>query len=127
MFWLGIVLLLSGVVVNFIYQNDFLLRSVGLLLLVVGVLVMRASNVRGLMGLRDNNDSYATSRGSNRPGPLAWAASLASVAGLVISYILMFQDDRAGGHEVWTVYAVGICGFVAALTCSYLVTKFFNF
>ena len=125
LFWLAVVLLLSGMVVNLIYLNDFLLRSVGLLLLLVGVFLVRASNVHGLMGVRVTSDSQVSSQVRKRPGPLVWVVSAASAAGLVIFYMCMLQADRAGGHEVWPVYAFGACALVAAVAWGYLVAKFF--
>jgi hypothetical protein len=124
LFWPAVVLLLSGVVVNLTYFNDFVLRSLGLLMLCVGVFLIRASNVRGLMGTRVTNQSYAKSQVSKRPGPLAWTVSGASAVGMVVFYIFMSQANRAGGHEVWPVYAFGGCAFVATLAFGYLVAKF---
>ena len=124
LFWFAIVLLLSGVVVNLIYFHDFLLRSMGLLLLCVGVFLIRASNVRGLMGMRVTNQTHVKAQVSKRPGPLAWSVSGASAAGMVVFYILMLRANGAGGHEVWPVYAFGVCAFVATLAFGYLVAKF---
>lgn len=126
LFFFGIILLLSGVVVNLIYLNSFLLRTIGLLLLVIGVLLIRASNVRGLMGIRATNTSCIALRTHKRPGPLAWTVSVVSVAGLVIFYICMLRADHAGGHAVWPVYAFGACGIVATIACGYLAAKFFG-
>lgn len=124
LFWLAVIALLSGVVVNLICFNYFILRSLGLLLLCIGVFLIRASNVRGLMGMRVTDQPYVKTQVSKRPGALAWAVSGASAAGLVIFYIFMLRENRAGGHEVWPVYAFGVCAFVATLAFGYLVAKF---
>jgi hypothetical protein len=125
LFLVAIVLLLSGVAVNIIYLNDFLLRSVGLTLVLVGVGLIKASNVLGLIGLRATNDSFATTVERKGPGPLAWAVAIASAAGLVVLYLCMLQSDRAGGHDVWPVYAFGLCAFVATLAVGYFAAKWF--
>lgn len=127
LFWLALVMLLSGVTVNLIYFTDFMLRSLGLLLLLVGVILIRASNVRGLMGVRVTSDAYASSRVSKRPRPFAWIVSGISVGGSIVFYICMLQSQRAGGYEVWPVYAFGLCAFVATLACGYLFAKLFRF
>lgn len=126
LFFLGIILLLSGAAANLIYLNSFPLRSIGLLLLIIGVLLIRASNIRGLMGIRAASTSHVALQTHKRPGPLAWTVSLVSVAGLVIFYICMLRDDSAGGHAVWPVYAFGVCGVVATIACGYLAAKFFG-
>jgi hypothetical protein len=125
LFLVAIVLLLSGVVVNIIYLDDFLLRSVGLVLVLVGMGLIKASNVRGLMRLRATNDSFATTIERKAPGPLAWAVAITSAGGLVVFYLCMLQSDRAGGHDVWPVYAFGLCAFVATLTVGYFAARWF--
>jgi len=125
-FWLGLLVLLLGVLVNLLYINSFFLRNVGLALLLGGMLLIRASNVRDLLDTRATNDPQATPREGKRISLAAWVVSGASMAGLIVFYSLMLRADRAGGHDVWPVYAFGICGFVATLALGYLFSKFFS-
>ena len=126
LFVLAVTLLLSGVVVNVIYFKDFPIRSLGLLMCVVGVLLIRVSNVRGLKGTRIANGPNLNPGARKRPGRLAWVLSAASVIAIGISYIYLRKDALAGGHEVWPAYAFAGSALIAAAVWGYVVSKFLD-
>jgi hypothetical protein len=124
-FVVAVVLLLLGLVVNIRYFNNFPLRSLGLLLLVVGAFLMKTSNIHGMKAVNSSSGLHLISPTRNRPGPLAWTASLSSVVALVISYIFLCQDANAGGHEAWPAYAFAGSALYGAIAWGYVVSKFF--
>lgn len=125
LFALAIILILSGVVVNVLYFKDFSIRSISLLMVVVGAFLVRASNVRGLLGARLTNNQNLNPRVRKPPGPLAWALCVGSAVGVVISYHFMVEYLHAGGTVVWPVYAFAVCALIGTLSWSYVISKFF--
>lgn len=123
LFALAIILLLSGVVINVIYFKDFAIRSLGLLMCVVGILLIRVSNIRGLKGMRITNGQNMNPGVRKRPGRLAWALSVVSAIAIGISYIYLREDALAGGHQVWPVYAFAVSVLIAAVVWGYVVSK----
>lgn len=126
LFALAVTLLLSGVVVNIIYFNDFPRRSLGLLMCVVGALLIRISNVRSLKGARITNRPNLNPRVHKRLGRLAWVLSVASAMAIGIFYIYLRKDALAGGHEVWPAYAFAVSALIAAVVWGYVVSKFLD-
>lgn len=126
MFVLAVVLLLSGGVVNVIYFNNFSIRSVGLLMCVVGALLVKISNVRGVRGLYITDAKKVNLGAPKRPGQLAWALSVAAAVAIGISYIYLRKDALAGGHEVWPAYAFTASVLIAAVVWGYVASKFMN-
>ena len=123
LFSLAVVLLLSGFIVNVIYFKDFPIRSLGLLMCVVGALLVKASNVRGVKWARLTNGQNLNPVARKRPGALAWALSVASALGIGISYVFLRRDALAGGHEVWPAYAFAVSALIAAVIWGYVVSK----
>lgn len=124
LFILAVVLLLSGIVINVIYFNDRPIRSLSLLMLIVGALLVKASNVRGLLGLRSTSTQSLNPEILKRRGRLGWALGVASTASSVIFYFFLRQDELAGGHQVWPAYAFAASGLIGALIWGYVVSKF---
>lgn len=125
LFTLAIVLILSGGVLNVLYFKDFPIRSISLLMVVVGAFLVKASNVRGLLGARITNSQNLNPRARKPPGILAWALSVGSAVALVISYHFMRESLRGGGTVVWPVYAFAVSALIGTVVWSYVISKFF--
>jgi hypothetical protein len=123
LFALAIVLLISGLVVNVVYFKDFPLRSLGLLIFVGGVFLVKASNVRSLKEGRFTVSQNVSPVKHKRPGALAWALSAACVIAIGLSYVCMRKDALAGGHEAWPAYAFAASAVAAAVVWGYVVAK----
>jgi hypothetical protein len=123
LFAIAIVCVLSGGVVNFIFINNFVIRSLSLVLLIAGVLLSKSSNIRGIKeGNLSSSQGTSTSE-RKRPGWLSISLSLASAGAIGMSYIYMRKDVLAGGHEVWPAYAFAVSVLVAAVVWGYVVAK----
>ena len=125
LFTLAIILILSGAAVNVLYFKDFPIRSIGLLMVVAGAFLVRASNVHGLFGARITNTQNLNPMARKPPGVLAWALSVGSAVAIVISYHFMRESLRGGGTVVWPVYAFAVSALIGMVVWSYVISKFF--
>ena len=123
LFALAIVCILSGGAVNFIFINNFVIRSLGLVLLVAGVLLAKSSNIRGIKRVYLSSSQGANTSSRKRPGWLSLCLSLASAGAIGMSYIYMRKDALAGGQEGWPAYAFAVSVLVAAVVWGYVVAK----
>ena len=124
LFVLAITLILAGAALNFVYFKNFPIRSIGLLIFVAGVFLLRATKVRDLKQSPTANAPLFESDAPKRPGPLAWVLSVACVFAVGISYYLLRQNTAAGDN-VWVVYAFAGSMVFALVVWGYLVSKFF--
>ncbi len=130
-FALAVVVILAGIAAMFIWRNDFVLNFVGLLLMVVGVYLVKVSDVRGLRDVvtrgKKHGDSIITNSpypaATNRPSPTMWVVGVILLVATGISYYLLHEDALNGGHEAWPVYLFGAVGVACVVFWSYLLTK----
>jgi len=123
LFALAIILLLSGGVTLVIGFNDFMARSLGVLMCVVSAYLVRVSNVRGLKGLRNTDSQNLNLVMPKRPGRAAWVWGVASAVALGISFIYLYKDALDGYNQVWPVYAFAGSALICASVWSYIVAK----
>ena len=124
LFVVGLLLFLSGAVINFLYFNSFPIRSTGLLICLAGALLMRNSAVNANNGAPSSDWTNARPTTRELPGRLAWTMSGVVTLAVAISYNCLRQDALNGGHEVWPVYAFAISALAAAISWGCIVSKF---
>lgn len=134
----AILSMLSGIVANYFYSNNFMVSSLGLLFFIYGARLLSVTNVRSykpthrsVSNIRNPKTVRATSYEDlnpdayKRPGYKAWIFAAASILAMVISYMCIYQDARTGGHEGWPVYAFAYSAIIAAAAWGYVFSKFF--
>ena len=119
LFVLAIIMILLGVAGVYLGSNNYLIRVLGLVSLLVSVYVVRLSRVHHESTLLKSN---AVEYGG--PSRSLWIVSLALVPLLGASAFVLNMDAVHGGHEAWPadVFAgvVLVCAVVwAALVSSY--------
>jgi hypothetical protein len=123
LFALAIVLfILSGMTLAF-GSHNFLVRSCGLIALLLGVSLIRISGVRNLSNLPGKEYQWSAGKASGGPGRLAWVIGIASLPILGLSILLMHDDAIHGGHQAWPVYVFAGVGIVFTVVWSYIVAK----
>lgn len=123
LFVLGAGCLLLGGFINVAFINSYMIRSLGLALLVAGVFLVKTSGIRGIKGAYISNSEAGNVTSIKRPGWLSLLLSLSSGGAIVISYLCMQKDAIAGGHESWPAYAFAASVLVAAVVWGYVVAK----
>ncbi len=111
---------LVGLLINLIYFNIFLYRSVGLLMLIAAGFLIKKSNLRRSrsIGVID------VPQVRTGPGLMAWLVSAATTVAAGFFYFCMVQDQRAGGHYVWPAYAFAASALIVAIGWGYIFAKF---
>ncbi len=103
--------------------NDFMIRSSGVLMCIIGAYLVKISNIRSLKGLRSTHNKSLNLMTPSRPGRLVWAMGAASVVATGVSFIYLYQDALDGYHQIWPVYMFAASALICALVCAYLVSK----
>ena len=111
---LGIVALVFAGVVLVVGRGNFAIRSVGLAALLLSLHLVRRSNVHARMA----PPLYQP----NPPGRVMRVIGVALIPALGLSGLLVYEDARHGGHQVWPVYlfaaivlaCAGVWGAIAA-------------
>lgn len=123
LFALGLVVLLSGGVVVALRFNNFMFWSLGFLVCLVGVSVMRISRA-DIHGRRAMYSSFnADALVSEHPRRLAWVVGVLSTLALAGSFIALYIDATFGSHWEWPLYAIGVSVFACAVSWGYLAAK----
>lgn len=117
---LGAAVGLSGVVVVFIWLDDVLIRSVGILMCLCGAYLVTASKKIGYAPSSVNGNGYSVSI-PNSPSRMVWIIGATSLVASAVSFAFMYKDALDGYHQVWPVYAFAISMTVLALVASYIV------
>ncbi len=120
---LAILLLLCAGVALYIGRNNFVIRSVGLVLILASVFLVKISNVHSRTELTAANGKDANTEATNHPGPLMWTVGVALLVAFGISYLYLYKDALDGYHAVLPVYVFAGVGLVCGLFWSYLITK----
>lgn len=123
LFALALVALLSGCVLTFLDYSGHAKLPWGILLLPVGVALMKASNVRGLMGLFSAARKNDSRQSPKRPGPLAWAVVVVSMLALGISFHYLYKDAVHGYHGIWPVYFFAGSTVLCIVAWGYIISK----
>lgn len=123
LFVLAILLGLSGVAVLIVGPKYSVIRSFAGVAFIVGVYLIRVSNVHTRFTLAATSDQGTDSEAKNGRGRLMWiiGAALLPVAGA--SFFYLYQDALHGYHEVLPVYVFAGVAALCALLWSYLISK----
>lgn len=123
LFALGLVALLSGGAVTASHFDNFTYWSLGFLVCVVGLWLMRISKSLGLSGSRQAYGAGANPSESQTPGVVAWMLGGVSGFALGLSFFLLWLDAQEGGHWTWPLYAILISTLACAVTWGYIFAK----
>lgn len=122
---LGFIIGISGLTTALVYFGDFLFRSIGILVILVGAYVVRIA--------KESNSETITivpTNSSNPPGvdrptrQRVWVLFAVSLVASGISFIFMIEDAKAGYEQVWPVYAFALTMTIFALTSGYVASTF---
>lgn len=120
LFILAIVLLIAGGIAIVISGQSFPVLAFGLIILMAGVGLARASNIHA--------QAMPTGAGANpdrrRVGALGWISGGVSLLLVGFSYYLLHRDALQGYHEVWPVYLFAGAALFCAAAWGYLFAKF---
>lgn len=123
LFSLAILLFLLAGAALFLGSHNFAIRSVGLVGCIVGVYLVRASNVHAPRASAVAAGEGPDSREKKRPGPLMWTVGVALLLLAGASFFYLYQDALHGYQEALPVYVFAGVGLACALVWSYLVSK----
>lgn len=114
---LAIVLLLFAGAAFFLEPHNLLIRSFGVLAILVSVQLSRTARTHdpGLGGL--------DLAGSNGPGRLMWFVGIASLLLAGLSSWFLYIDSLHGSHAVWPVYMFAGVALACIGVWSYIASK----
>ncbi len=124
-FSLAIVALIVGIVIFALGYNTFLIRSFGVLFVMLSAQLVRISKGRGQSELQ-HADQNLTHDVRSGPSRTAKALCFASGIAFAISSIFLYKDAADGYTEVWPVYAFAGCGLIFAVLWGYMGAKSFK-
>ena len=118
LFVLAIIMILLGVAGVYLGSNNYLIRVLGLVSLLVSVYLVRLSRVHHESTLLKSN---AVEYGG--PSRSLWIVSLALVPLLGASAFLLHLDAVNGGHEEWPAYVLAGVALACAGVWGCLIVK----
>ena len=118
LFVLAIILILLGGVGLYLGFNNYLIRVLGSVSLLVSVYLIRISRVH-----YESSLPKANSVEFSGPSRLLWIASLALVPLLAASAFLLYIDAVNGGHEAWPADVFAGVALVSASVWGCLIVK----
>jgi hypothetical protein len=120
---LAAVLLVLAAVMFVLRPNNFGIRSLSLLAILLSLWLVRRSSAYAWRALgRVETGLPAT----GTVGLLAWILAAASLAACGVSYFLMYRDALHGGKEVWPVYVFGVAALSLVVTVGNVVVRIFR-
>ena len=126
LFVLAILLLLLGGVGIYLGSDNYLIRVLGLVSIMVSVYLVRVSRIHNgssLPEVRGPEKNFKTEKG---PGRLLWIVSVALVPLLAASGFLLHIDAANGGHEAWPADIFAGVVLACAIVWGYLAAKIFG-
>lgn len=123
LFVLGLIVLLAGGLLAAVGFNEWMYWSIGFVMCVVGVWLMRVSKGHDLNELHgaDSETTYATVK--PQPGRVAWALGATSALAIGTSLAALYMDALDGYRWTWPVYAFVGCALFGTVVWSYLFAK----
>jgi hypothetical protein len=121
-FAFAIVALLVGIIIVAIGYNNFVVRSFGLLFVMLSAQLVRISKGQG-QGELKYFDQNLTPDVRSGPSRNAKALCLASGIALAISFFLLYNDAANGYKQMWPVYTFAGCAVVFGVLWGYLGAK----
>ena len=125
LFVLAILLLLLGGVGIYLGSNNYPIRVLGLISIMVSVYFVKISRVYNGSSLHEARGPGKNYKIENGPGRLLWIVSLAAVALLGASGFLLHIDAVNGGHEAWPVDIFAGVALACAIVWGYLAARIF--
>lgn len=113
----AIALLLIAAAAMLLGQDNFVIRSAGLVALLGSVKLSRAAKSVGQF------PSAPAASALPPPGRAMWLIGAVLVVIQVVTAYLLYADAAAGGKEVWPVYAFAATGMVCAVFFSALLAR----
>lgn len=123
LFVLGLIVLLAGGLLAAVGFNEWMYWSIGFVMCVVGVGLMRVSKVQDLTEPHSVGSATASAMVRQRPGRVVWALGAASALAVAISLAALYIDALDGYRWAWPVYAFVGCALIGTLVWSYLFAK----
>jgi hypothetical protein len=118
---LAIALIVFAAVSFFLWHNSFVIRSLGLVAILLSGWLVRRSNA-----LVWQVQNQVLAKPDRRVGPLAWTLTAASLVAVVAFYFLMYVEELHGGRDAWPVYAFAGAGLALTMTTGYVAMKKFR-
>lgn len=116
--------LLCGGAAVVLWLHDVVLRSLGLVLCVGGVYLIKASNVGGVKDvLAARTGRTRADEPPNRPDPFTWVLGGIALGATVFTFYALYRSARGGHYDVHAAYAFTAAVVVCALTWVYIVSK----
>ena len=123
-FAFAIISLLVGIVIVMIGYNNFVVRSFGLLFVMLSAQLVRISKDRGHeLKYVDQNLTPDVHSGPSRNAKIL---CLASGIAFAISFIFLYNDSANGSKQIWPVYTFAGCAVVFAVLWAYVGAKSFK-
>ncbi len=122
---LAALIALSAAAAFILRPHDFGIRLLAFLAILLGLSLVRRSNILVWRARGDVIAEYASNK-SGRVGPLAWTLAATSLVAFGVSYYLLHLDALHGGKQVWPVYALFGATLAVTVTVGYVVMRTFR-
>ncbi len=126
LFIFAIFLLLLGAVAFFVGFRNYLIRCLGVVVMMASASLVRSSNFHARLPSSIASVQEADLKATNGPGPLAWALGVALIPMLVLSFLLVQSDALHGGHTAWPADLFGAVAVACAVAWGYIASKFMS-
>jgi len=126
LFALAILLLVFGGVGIYLGSNNYEIRVLGLVAIIVSAYLVRISHVHDRSGLPEASGRGKDLKTGAGPGRLLWIVSLALAPLLGAAFFLLHIDAANGGHEAWPADVFAGVVVACAIVWGYLAAKIFG-
>jgi len=123
LFVFALLLLTAGGVGLFLGLHNRMVRSLGVMAVMIGAYLVRASNVHSRPAAFVANRQGAGFTAAKGPGRLAWIAAVALVPLLGVSYLYLESDAIHGANDVMPVYLFAGVGVACAVVWGYIAAS----
>ena len=123
LFILAVLILLSGGAALYVGSHDFMIRSLGLVAILVSVYLVRISHVHDRSDFSGTSGRSADIKAAKGPGRLLWIVSLALLPILAASYLYMDYVAAHGGYTGLPAYLFAGVIVICATVWGYLATR----
>lgn len=103
--------------------NSFMMRSLGLVAILVSVWLVRVSNVHSQASNGSKGDEETGSATGKRLGGVDWIVGVTSLLAAGAAYLYLRNDALTGYHQILPVYVFAGVGVVCMVVWGYLAVK----
>lgn len=114
----GITFLVAGGALFILQRNDFMLRSVGILLCALGAYQVRAGSAP-----RQDKNAPILHETSPSISKSIWCLGVFMALLTAVSFAFLYKDALDGYDGVWQVYTFACATFIFSLTWGYITAK----